>query len=524
MLSDLEIQERAVCEDMISPFVDEQIREVDGRPVISYGLSSYGYDFRVGNDFKVIYANPDTQDYRHLVIDPKRIDTIAFKDVKCPDHAAVAIPPHGFVLATTVERFKIPRDVLVTVLGKSTYARCGLILNVTPLEPCFSDDTEILTVNGWQLLSAVGVGDVVLGMREGGIAEWQPVERKQVYSYQGDMIHIEGRSVDMLVTPEHKLLVRRRTNGRCTRRKQEKTDWHTVLASDVYGAWNYEVTRRVTWEGEACDSEIQIGSLKLPTHTFLEFLGVYLGDGSAHKAKGGYLIKLGALKERKRQNYARILTSLGVRWRFTERGLQFFSRDLYYVVKPLGHAPDKYIPFEYKNMSPVYLSSLLAGLIASDGNSETGTYTTCSQQLADDVQEVIFKCGGAAIVRCVGIPPGGNYPCYKVRLCYDHLDPKINPKTHSKVPYNGLVYDVTVPGHVVFVRRNGKPVWSGNCWEGQVTLEISNTTDFPALVYAGEGIGQAIFHTATPDRICAVSYADRKGKYQNQKGIVLPKV
>jgi len=143
----------------------------------------------------------------------------------------------------------------------------------------------------------------------------------------------------------------------------------------------------------------------------------------------------------------------------------------------------------------------------------------------------MFKAGYAAVVR-VAKPESSreyrghifhsNYPVYKVRLGRSHLTPKIHPKIGTKVPYDGMVYDVTVPGHLIFVRRNGKAVWSGNCWEGFVTLEISNTTPLPAKIYANEGLAQVLFFEA--DEECEISYADKKGKYQKQQSIVLPKL
>lgn len=81
---------------------------------------------------------------------------------------------------------------------------------------------------------------------------------------------------------------------------------------------------------------------------------------------------------------------------------------------------------------------------------------------------------------------------------------------------------MTVPNHTLYVRRNGKACWSSNCWEGFLTIEISNTTPLPAKIYANEGIAQLIFLKAEEE--CEVSYADRKGKYQAQQGIVLPKI
>jgi dCTP deaminase len=108
--------------NMIEPFVDDQIRQ----GVISYGVSSYGYDVRVGDEFKVF-----TNVY-NTVVDPKNFDSKSFVDIKAD---VCIIPPNSFALASTVEYFRIPRDILTVCLGKSTYARCGIIVNVTPFEP-----------------------------------------------------------------------------------------------------------------------------------------------------------------------------------------------------------------------------------------------------------------------------------------------------------------------------------------------------------------------------------------------------
>jgi dCTP deaminase len=122
ILSDRWIRRMAQEKGMIEPFVDAQKRE----GVISYGLSSYGYDARVGTDFK-IFTNVNSS-----VVDPKNFDQQSFVDRNTD---VCVIPPNSFALARTVEYFRIPRDVLVICVGKSTYARCGIIVNVTPLEP-----------------------------------------------------------------------------------------------------------------------------------------------------------------------------------------------------------------------------------------------------------------------------------------------------------------------------------------------------------------------------------------------------
>jgi dCTP deaminase len=120
--SDKWIRRMALEHGMIEPFVDEQVRA----GVVSYGLSSYGYDIRVADEFKV-FTNINT-----TVIDPKAFDPRSFVDIKA---AVCIVPPNSFALARTIEYFRIPRNVLTVCLGKSTYARCGIIVNVTPFEP-----------------------------------------------------------------------------------------------------------------------------------------------------------------------------------------------------------------------------------------------------------------------------------------------------------------------------------------------------------------------------------------------------
>ena len=115
-------QEDGARARMIEPFEDRQVRA----GVVSYGLSSYGYDIRVADEFKV-FTN-----INNTVIDPKNFDPRSFVDIKTD---VCIVPPNSFALARTIEYFRIPRDVLTVCLGKSTYARCGIIVNVTPFEP-----------------------------------------------------------------------------------------------------------------------------------------------------------------------------------------------------------------------------------------------------------------------------------------------------------------------------------------------------------------------------------------------------
>jgi len=124
--SDRWIRRMAQETRMIEPFEPGQIKEVNGQRVVSFGTSSYGYDIRCSDEFK-IFTNINS-----TIVDPKQFDAGSFVDFKSD---VCIIPPNSFALARTVEYFRIPRDVLTICLGKSTYARCGIIVNVTPFEP-----------------------------------------------------------------------------------------------------------------------------------------------------------------------------------------------------------------------------------------------------------------------------------------------------------------------------------------------------------------------------------------------------
>jgi len=122
VMSDRWIRKMAQEQEMIKPFAENQVRE----GVISYGISSYGYDLRVADEFK-IFTNANS-----TIVDPKHFDERSFVEFRGP---VCIIPPNSFALARSVEYFKIPRNILTICVGKSTYARCGIIVNVTPLEP-----------------------------------------------------------------------------------------------------------------------------------------------------------------------------------------------------------------------------------------------------------------------------------------------------------------------------------------------------------------------------------------------------
>src|SRR5271169_6018277 len=163
---------------MIEPFEKEQVREVEGRKVVSFGLSSYGYDLRVSNEFKV-FTN-----LHNSLIDPKNFNENAFVHIESD---ACIIPPNSFALARSVEYFRIPRNVLTLCIGKSTYARCGIIVNVTPFEPEWEGYVTLEISNTTPLPAKIyageGLAQVLFFVAE-EVCETSYADRKGKYMHQ----------------------------------------------------------------------------------------------------------------------------------------------------------------------------------------------------------------------------------------------------------------------------------------------------------------------------------------------------
>jgi len=176
--SDRWIRKMALEHKMIEPFTDSQVRDEEGKKIVSYGLSSYGYDLRVANEFKVF-----TNVYNSIV-DPKNFRDDAFVHIQ---GETCIIPPNSFALARSVEYFRIPRNVLTLCIGKSTYARCGIIVNVTPFEPEWEGFVTLEISNTTPLPAKIYAGEglaQVLFLVASEVCETSYADRKGKYMRQ----------------------------------------------------------------------------------------------------------------------------------------------------------------------------------------------------------------------------------------------------------------------------------------------------------------------------------------------------
>ena len=180
--TDTRIAQMATEQRMIEPFVQEQVRSVDGRPVISFGMSSFGYDIRVSNQFRIftnVYGS---------VVDPKNFDPRGLVEV---NGDVCLIPPNSFALALSLEYFRIPRNVMTICAGKSSYARCGIIVNVTPFEPGWEGKAVLEISNATPLPAKVYAGEglaQVLFFESDTPCQTSYADRKGKYQNQNEIV------------------------------------------------------------------------------------------------------------------------------------------------------------------------------------------------------------------------------------------------------------------------------------------------------------------------------------------------
>ncbi|MCL2485698.1 MAG: dCTP deaminase [Endomicrobia bacterium] len=197
--SDKWIKRMALEKGIIAPFEPGQIKQIDGKGVISFGTSSYGYDMRLSDEFLVmqssnngsgsVIARSDSDAaIQGFILDPKQSTDTLFEPVKAKDF--IVVPPNSIVLGKTIEYFKIPRDVVTIAFGKSTYARCGIFVNVTPFEPEWEGYVTLSIANTTALPVKVyaneGIAQVLfLGADE--VCETSYADRKGKYQAQKDI-------------------------------------------------------------------------------------------------------------------------------------------------------------------------------------------------------------------------------------------------------------------------------------------------------------------------------------------------
>jgi dCTP deaminase len=556
------IRRMALEHRMIEPYVEGSIRS----GVVSYGLSSYGYDIRVSNEFK-IFTNVNS-----AIVDPKQFDPTSFVDFTGD---VCIIPPNSFVLSRTVEYFRIPRDVLVICLGKSTYARC------------FRGDTRVALVDGTSatledMARRSQMGEDFWGYSIG------PHGRLMVtlleaprYIGRDKLVEIElDNHESIFVTPDHLFMTR---EGRMAPADTLRPG-QSLMPLYRQAARGYEMIYQ------------PIDGYMYPTHRLADEWnlrhGMYADIPNTHRHHLDHnrrnnrpwnIARMDAAEHIRHHNAesygeefdpgehsASIREALARRsempeWRVhysqvqRERAVNFWHEEDYAAIREsllqarrnpsaetrLAHrlaTLRRYSdPAERERQS-----TLMKTAWAGDDGSRRRQQQEIARAInlraeitAEVVREALDQTGsirGAARLLECDRSVFRRFPevvrSFASRRKFDHQSDNHKVIARREVAGEHDVYCLTVPEAGNFALESG--VFVSNCglivnvtplepeWQGYLTLEISNTTPLPAKVYANEGISQLLFLGA--DGECERSYADKKGKYQGQEHITLPKI
>lgn len=363
---------------------------------------------------------------------------------------------------------------------------------------CYSADTRVLTKDGLRLFSELTFEDELLTINlKTRQLEYQCPSELAAFDYDGDLIHFAGRRYDFLVTPNHRMVAKARWEEDFTLidaiELASKSTPATKLANYQFlkggAVWRCQAlesmklppTRRT--DGRR-DSPQKI----IPINLWLRFLGWWLSEGSLGirrwpGKRSLYEVRISNQNPDYLQEITATIRQMGFN-PLLNRGagyLYFYSKQVVDYLRPLGHAHDKYVPKDLKQLPPEQLKMLMNSLMKGDGWADK-QYTTVSKRLADDVAEIAIKLG-----RAVTITKANHY--FKIGFS-NYNEPAIDSEP-CHVRYKGRVFCATVPNHTLMVERNGKLAWSGNSWQKDVIKGIRS--DFPNTpLIAGGGCATAL--------------------------------
>jgi deoxycytidine triphosphate deaminase len=559
--SDNWIRRMAREQGMIEPFEPGQVREAQGRRIVSYGTSSYGYDVRCASEFK-IFTNINS-----TIVDPKAFDEKSFVDFSGD---VCIIPPNSFALARTVEYFRVPRNVLCLTAGKSTYARC------------FRGDTRVALVDGTsatleEMARGNDTGALYWGYSVGSggriIVSLLDAPRfigrdglLEVTLDDGGVIHATADHLfmrrDGRMTEAHSLrpgdglmplyrdlargyeVVYQPINGHLDPTHRLADEWN--LRHEIYADTPATHRHHVDFDRRN-NRPTNIERMAAPEHIRLHNADNY-GDGFDPQAHGAAIrasLERRAQDPRWREDYARAQA---------ERARNFWSDERYAEIRrrlavarrnpsdATREAHRRAMLRRYADPAErIRHARAMERAWAADDGSRRAQQAQIARQInlraeitTDLVQRALHVTGsirGAADLLECDRSVFRRFPEVVARFRGDARYRNHKVASIRELPGQHDVYCLTVPEAGNFALEAG--VFVRNCgiivnvtplepeWEGHVTLEFSNTTPLPAKIYANEGVAQMLFFES--DEVCATSYRDRGGKYQGQRGVTLPK-
>lgn len=364
---------------------------------------------------------------------------------------------------------------------------------------CEKPDAEVLTNNGWRFYKDITLEDKVLSYSDEGYMEWQKIEKIVEKDYDGNLIELKNRGINIVVTPDHYFPVLRRVF------KRDKKDGNALKLvrykmrpeRKMVGELNKNdfIPRGGRWMGESKNNFMlpAIDSYKensISIKLWVAFLGIFLSEGSVHyhQKSGSYKITISQSRMASPGKYKKIsklLMNLPFHFNSFENGFNCHHKQLYVYLKKLGDKYEKFVPVEFKNLHSDVLSILIEWMLLGDGSSYMGknrkkvsTYYTVSEKLRDDFEEVLLKAGWTyhTVKRAVKdryingrlIKKENQVGCFEIRM-------RSNNKAHTKslhkneISYRGKVFCLQLYRyHNFFVRRGGTGYFTGNSLAGPV--------------------------------------------------------
>jgi hypothetical protein len=354
---------------------------------------------------------------------------------------------------------------------------------------CLTDDHEVLTENGWKPVSDVKVGDVIATINpETHYLEYHPVNKTFAYQHTGEMYSIKAQQIDLVTTLNHRMYVK----------KRGKDCFELIQAQVIHG-------KRVRYKKDAInpnpDYNLKIDGFEIAdTHAFLELFGWWIAEGWLEKTLRSrsdrntsfyeYRLTISQVKVHGRTRMFHLAKKLGLNMYSDKKQTKLYISNIHICkyFESIGvcvKAIEKFLPDFVWKLSLEQCRSLLNGMMGGDGsvcNSESWTYYTSSVKLANDVQRLCLHSGWSANVKlrsvkgtpiCIrGKNMTTNADSWAVQIVKSKNTPQVNTKTQNIqeekiIQFCGNVYCVEVPNHIFYVRRNGKPVWTGNSRHGQ---------------------------------------------------------
>jgi dCTP deaminase len=505
---------RMAAAGMIEPFSPDQVRVANGQKIVSYGTSSYGYDVRCADEFK-IFTNINS-----TIVDPKRFDEKSFVDFRGD---ICIIPPNSFALASTVEYFRIPRNVLVATVGKSTYARC------------FRGDTRVALVDGTaptleEMARRHESGELFWGYSIGEhgrlIVALLDAPR---FIGRDSLIEIELDDGEHIhATPDHRFM--RRDGRMAAAGALRPGDSLMPLYRDL--ARGYEMVYR------------PIDGFLYPTHRLADEWNlrhrIYADAAGTHRHHIDF-----DRRNNRPINLRRLPASEHIRLHNAENYGDSFD--------PHEHGAAIRAALRKRAEDPAWLETfsraqsaraaefwssprfeqIRARIIEERRNPRNETREAHRQVMLRRYEDPVERARHAASMVDAWARDDGTRRGRQTMAQFRGTPHYRNHKVAAirDMPGEHDVYCLTVPEAGNFALQSG--VFVSNCgiivnvtplepeWEGHVTLEFSNTTPLPAKIYAHEGVAQMLFFES--DEVCETSYRDRGGKYQGQRGVTLPK-